>query len=83
MESTPKLSREEFIARMQSSVAQALGQVADAINDAAPGEVITASEEKVRDLFANLRRQAFQLGPQMRIDAAKAPFSPSEEPNHR
>ena len=83
MDSTPKLSREEFIARMQSSVAQALGQVADAINDAAPGQVIAASEEKVRNLFADLRRQAFELGLQMRIDAAEAAFPRSEGSDHR
>jgi len=83
MDSTPKLSREAFIARMQSSVAQALGQVADAINDAVPGQIIAASEEKVRDLFADLRRQAFELGLQMRIDAAEAAFPPSQGPCHR
>jgi hypothetical protein len=83
MDSTPKLSREAFIARMQSSVAQALGQVADAINDAAAGQIIAASEEKVRDLFADLRRQAFELGLQMRIDAAEAAFPPSQGCDHR
>ena len=83
MDSTPLLSREEFIARMQSSIAQALGQVADAINDAVPGQIIAASEEKVRDLFADLRRQAFQLGLQMRIDAAEAAFPPSQGSSRR
>lgn len=83
MESTPKLSREEFIARMQSCVAQALGQVADAVNDAAPGQVIAASEEKVRDLFADLRGQAFELALPRRIDAAEAAFPPSEGPDYR
>ncbi len=80
---SPKLSREEFIARMHASVAQALGQVADAINDAADGQVIAASEEKVRDLFAELRSQAFELGLQMRIDAAEAAFPPSEGSDQR
>jgi hypothetical protein len=83
MDSTPKLSREEFIARMQSAVAQALGQLADAINEAAPGQVIAASEETVRNLFADLRRQAFELGLQMRLDAAEAAFPPSEGSDHR
>jgi len=83
MDSAPMLSREEFIARMQSRVAQALGQVADAINDAVPGQIIAASEEKVRDLFADLRRQAFELGLQMRIDAAEAAFPPSQGSDHR
>jgi hypothetical protein len=83
MDASPKLSREEFVARMQSSVAQVLGQIADAINDAAPGQVVAASQEKVRDPFADLRRQAFALGLQMPIDAAEAAFPPSESPDHR
>jgi hypothetical protein len=54
-----------------------LGQVADAVNEAAPGQIITGSEEKVRDLFADLRRQAFEQAVQMRVDAAEAAFPPS------
>ena len=83
MEPTPKLSREEFIRRMRTEVEQILGQVADAINGAAPGQVIAGSEEKVRDLFGDLRRRAFEEGLQMRLDAAEAAFPPSEGPNHR
>jgi hypothetical protein len=55
-----------------------LGKVADAVNAAAPGQIITGSEEKVRDLFADLRRQAFEQAVQMRMDAAEAAFPPSE-----
>ena len=56
----------------------AAGRVADAINEAPPGRVIAGSEERVRDLFAGLREQAFEKGLQMRVDAAEAAFSPSE-----
>ena len=82
MESTPKLSRDVFIKRMREKVEGTLGQVADVINQAPPGHIITGSEEQVRDLFADLRLQAFEAGLQMRVDAAEAAFSPSEGPSH-
>ena len=83
MEPTPKMSREAFIIQMRQKVEEMLGHVADAINDAAPGHIITDSEEKVRAVFADLRRHAFEMGVQMRVDAAEAAFSPSEGSEHR
>ena len=82
MDGQPKLSREEFIARMRETTEATLGRVADAINQAPPGQVISGSEEQVRDLFAGLRQQAFETGLQMRVHAAEAAFSPSEGSNH-
>ena len=55
-----------------------LGQIADAVNEATPGKIIAGSEEKVRDLFADLRQEAFKRAVQMRVDAAEAAFPPSE-----
>ena len=78
MEPTPKLSREAYIQAMRQRVEELLGKVSDAVNAAAPGQIITGSEEQVRDLFADLRRQAFEQAVQMRIDAAEAAFPPSE-----
>ena len=83
MESNPKLSRDEFIKQMREKMEAMLGQVADAINEAAPGQIISGSEERVRDLFADLRQQAFETGLQMRVNAAEAAFPPSEGSNHR
>jgi hypothetical protein len=82
MESAPKLSRDEFINQMREKMEAMLGQVADAINEAPPGHVISGSEEQVRDLFAELRQQAFEKGVQMRVNAAEAAFPPSEGSNH-
>jgi hypothetical protein len=82
MESTPKMSREEFIDQMRKKVEEALGRVADAINDAPPGHIISGSEEQVRDVFADLRQQVFEAGLQMRANAAEAAFPPSEGPDH-
>jgi hypothetical protein len=78
MQSEPKLSRDEFIAQMRAKMEAMLGQVADAINDAPPGHIISGSEEQVRDLFGALRQQAFEKGLQMRVDAAEAASPPSE-----
>ena len=77
MESTPKLSRDEFITQMREKMEAMLGQVADAINEAPPGQIISGSEEKVRDVFADLRQQAYEMGLQMRLNAAEAAFPPS------
>jgi hypothetical protein len=82
VESTPKFSREEFIAQMRTKVEEALGRVADAINEAPPGQIISGSEEQVRGLFADLRQQAYETGLQMRLNAAEAAFPPSEGPEH-
>jgi hypothetical protein len=82
MQSQPKLSREEFIAQMRAKMEAMLGQVADAVNDAPPGRIISGSEEQVRDLFAELRQEAFEKALQLRTDAAEAAFPPSEGPEH-
>lgn len=83
MEPMPKMSRDEFVIAFKQKMEAMLGQVADAINNAPDGYIIAGSEEKVRDLFADLRKEAFETGLQMRIDAAEAAFSPSEELPHR
>jgi hypothetical protein len=82
MESTPQISRDEFIAQMRTKVEEVLGRVADAINEAPPGRIISGSEEPVRDLFADLRQHAFEAGLQMRLNAAEAAFPPSAGPEY-
>lgn len=76
----PKFSRDAYIQAMRQRVEDLLGQIADAVNEAAPGKIIAGSEEKVRDLFADLRQEAFEQAVQMRVDAAEAAFPPSEGP---
>jgi hypothetical protein len=82
MEQSPKLSREQFVEAMRVKFEKALGQVADAVNEAMPGFIITDSEEKVRDVFADLRREAYEMAVQMRMDAAEAAFPPSAGREH-
>jgi hypothetical protein len=82
-EQNPKMSREQFVKAMREKFEKAMGQVADAVNDAMPGFIITDSEEKVRDVFADLRQEAYEMALQMRVDAAEAAFPPSEGREHR
>ncbi len=77
MEPMPKLDRQAYIDRMRLQMESVLGQVADAINNANDGEIIAGSECQVRDLFGTLRQNAYEVGLQMRVDAAEAAFSPS------
>lgn len=74
----PKLSRERYAQAMRQRMEEMLGKIADAVNEAAAGKIITDSEEKVRDLFAKLRQEAFEQAIQMRVDAAEAAFPPSK-----
>jgi hypothetical protein len=52
-------------------------EVSEAINQAPAGAVIAGSEEAVRDAMARFRQRVYELGIQLRTDAAKAAFSPS------
>ena len=77
MEPMPTLDRDAYIAALRRTMEAVLGQVADAINAAPDGHIISGSERQVFDLFATLKHDAFQAGLQMRTDAADAAFSPS------
>ncbi len=71
-----QVSPEVFAQRMQQQVHQMLCGVMEAVNKAPDGAWINASEQPVRDLFADLRCAAYQTALQMRLDAAQAAFSP-------
>jgi hypothetical protein len=81
MDVLPKISRDQFIASMRGQVEELLGGVADAVNAAPDGQIINASEEKVRDLFARSRQAAYEAALEARIDAAEAAFPPSGGPD--
>ena len=76
----PTFSRDAYLGAMRQRVDEMLGKVADAVNEAVPGKIINGSEEQVGDLFADLRKQAFEMAVQMRLDAAEAAFPPPEDP---
>ncbi len=80
MDSVAKMSREQYIEAMRGPFEAILGGVADAVHDAPVGRIINASEEKVRDLFAEFRKVAYEAALQARVDAAEAASPPSEGP---
>jgi len=80
MNPQPQLSPEALLESLRGRFEELCKGVAEAVNQAPAGQVINASEEKVRDLFAEFRREAYQAAVQLRVDAAEAAFPPSEGP---
>ena len=78
MDGLKTMDKDAYVAHMQGECRRIMGQIADAINRAPTGNVISGSEMEVRDLMAQLRQKAFELGVQMRIDSSESTFSPSE-----
>lgn len=79
MEMTPRVEPQQFADAMKQQMEQYLKQVMEAVNNAADGAWIAGSEERVRELSAEMRRQVFEAALQQRIDAAEAAFSPSAQ----
>ena len=78
MERLLTMDKEQFISDMQAEVRQILGRVADAVNDAPTGNVISGSELAVRDAMAELRQRVFEKAVPMRLDSTESSWSPSE-----
>lgn len=81
--STSLVSPEAFARAMQQKTQEFLQQVMATVNAAPDGDWIAASEEQVRNLSADFRREVFQQALQMRADAAEAAFPPSTRPSQR
>ena len=77
MSPDPTLSADTLLEQLRGRFEQLCQGVTAAVNGAPAGAVINASEEKVRDLFADLRRATYQAAVQLRLDAAQAAFPPS------
>jgi hypothetical protein len=80
MSVNPQLSSEQLRTQLQARFEKLCQAVADAVNQAPAGQVINASEEKVRDELADFRQTTYQIAVQLRLDAAQAAFSPSQAP---
>ena len=78
MEELKKLDKQAYVAQMQREFRKIMEQVADAVNNAPTGQVISGSEMQVRDLMAEFRQKAYETAVQMRVDSHESTFSPSE-----
>ena len=56
-----------------------IAEVVEAIDTAKAGSIIDESEEPVRIATGKLRQKIFEKALQMKMDAAQAAFSPSEQ----
>jgi len=77
MERLEKLDKDRYLAEMAEEIRRRLSQVADAVNNAPEGNVISGSEMVVRDAMMELQRVAFEKAVQMRVDSTESTFSPS------
>jgi hypothetical protein len=83
MQSAAQVSPQEFVDSLKDQTEAYLKSVMEAVNRAPDGQWIAGSEEQVRDLSEDFRRQVFQAAVQQRIDAAEAAFSPSARNGRR
>jgi len=72
------LDKEQFADRMQQECRRIMDQVAEAVNAAPTGNVVSGSEMAVRDLMDEFRRKVLETAVQMRIDSTESSFSPSQ-----
>jgi hypothetical protein len=77
MDDVPQVKSGLLLPAVREQVEDAVRKIMEAVNAAPAGELIAASEEAVRDITGQLRRQLFEAALQQRIDAAEAAFPPS------
>jgi hypothetical protein len=78
-----QVAPDKLVESMQQEMQQYLQSVMKAVNNAPDGDWIGGSEEQVRDLSADFRRQVFEKAVQLKVDAAEAAFPPSAQPDDR
>jgi hypothetical protein len=83
METSPRVSSQQFADSMKKDFEEFAKQVMDAVNNAPDGQWVTGSEEQVRDLCAKMRQRVFEKALQKRVDAAEAAFPPSTSSDQR
>ena len=83
MNPTAQVASEKFVETMKDEIEQYAKDVMEAVNKAPDSAWISGSEERVRDLSAEMRRKVFERALQQRVDAAEAAFPPSAPSDHR
>ena len=77
--STPKVCAGRFRQRDAARNAGVSSIRDEGGEQSADGQWLADSEEPVRELSADFRRQAYEKAVQMRVDAAEAAFPPSTQ----
>ncbi len=77
MNELPKVPAGSLLPLVREQIEEAVKKVMEAVNGTKPGELITGSEEAVRDIGHELTRGVYEAALQQRITAAEAAFPPS------
>lgn len=77
MDEMPKVNADGLRPVVREQIKEAVKRIMQAVNDAPPGELITASEAAVRDIGHKLTRAVYEAALQRRITAAEAACPPS------
>jgi len=77
MDELPKVDVNSLLPVVREQVEAAVMKMMQAVNNSAPGELITGSEEAARDIGHELTRAIYEAALQQRITAAEAAFPPS------
>src|SRR5262249_25385362 len=72
----PQLDPALFVAALLPQLEPVLWRMADAINDAPAGRILSVGEARVRELLADFCCAALETGVQMRLDAAETARPP-------
>ena len=75
----PEVEVEKLKQLLKEDFDDCIAQVVKAIDTAKAGSIIDDSEEPVRIATSKLRQKIFQKALQMKVDAADAAFSPSDQ----
>jgi hypothetical protein len=76
MDGVSQLSSQQLIESLRQEFERVLAGVADAVNAAPDGRVISGSEHQVKDLMDDLRAKVFQRALQLKADSVESAFSP-------
>jgi hypothetical protein len=68
----PPVPEERLAEALRDRLADALHRLAEAVNEVRPGDPRTATREELCEQFAALAWEAFEVGVQLRLDAAVA-----------
>ena len=75
----PEIEVEKLKQSLRKDFEDCIAEVVKAIDMAKAGSIIDDSEEPVRIATSKLRQKIFQKALQMKVDAADAAFSPSDQ----
>ena len=75
----PEIETEKLAELLKNDIQECIAEVTEAVNTARTGAVIDDSEEPVRIATGKLRQKIFEKALQMKVDAAEAAFSPSQQ----